>query len=408
MLNNKISRMATFAAVTSVTTLLISGAVFAGNGDISVATSGVSAAIEAFVNNSSDTDNAHINTAGISVALSDYYANEANAEVTVASKEDIESILMLQPEAETKKNDKTEQKEEQKEDKKEDKQKAESKHVSYAGYKQLGVANVTNYLNVREEPSMSGKILGKLPMNAGCEILDEANGWYKIESGNVSGYVSSEYLLTGKKALKRAKEAISTYATVTCDQLKVRMEPNTNCTVLSRVAKDENLEVIEVLDGWVKININNNIGYVSAEFVNVHNSLPEGLTIKELSYGGAVSDKVIELIEYAKQFLGNPYVYGGTSLTNGTDCSGFTMRIFGQFGYSLNRSSGAQSYNGTPVSLSEIKPGDLLFYSYGGSIGHVAIYIGNGQIIHAGTERTGICIGNAYYQTPCCARRIIY
>jgi len=245
-------------------------------------------------------------------------------------------------------------------------------------------------------------------MNAGCEILDEVNGWYKIESGNVSGYVSSEYLLTGQKALKRAKKAISTYATVTCDQLKVRQEPNTNCAVLSRVAKDEKLEVVEVLDGWVKININNNIGYVSAEFVNVHDSLPQGLTIKELSYGGDVSNKVVELIEYAKQFLGNPYVYGGTSLTNGTDCSGFTMRIFEHFGYSLNRSSGSQSYNGTPVSLSEIKPGDLLFYSYGSSIGHVAIYIGNGQIIHAGTERTGICIGNAYYQTPCCARRIIY
>lgn len=402
MLNIKKRRIVAFSVVTSVTTLLISGAVLASNGDISVATSGVSAAIESFVNNSKTTDNAHINTAGISAALSDYYANEQNTDVTVASKEDIESILMLKPEAETKKED-TKKNETKKED-----NKKKDKNVSFAGYKKLGVANVTNYLNVREEPSITGKILGKLPMNAGCEILEEVNGWYKIESGNVSGYVASEYMLTGQKALKRAKKAISTYATVTCDQLKVRQEPNTNCSVLSRVAKGENLEVVEVLDGWVKININNNIGYVSAEFVKVHDSLPQGLTIKELSYGGDVSDKVIELIEYAKQFLGNPYVYGGTSLTNGTDCSGFTMRIFGHFGYSLNRSSGAQSYNGTPVSLSEIKPGDLLFYSYGSSIGHVAIYIGNGQIIHASTERTGICIGNAYYQTPCCARRIIY
>ena len=404
MQNLKKSRVIAFSVVTSVTTLMISGAVFAGNGDISVATSGVSAAIETFINNSEDADNAHISTAGISVALSDYYANEKNTEVTVASKEDIESILMLKPEVE----EETKKEETKKEETKKEETKKDNKHVSFAGYKKLGVANVTNYLNVREEPSMSGKILGKLPMNAGCEILEEVDGWYKIESGNVSGYVSSEYLLTGQKALKRAKKAIATYATVTCDQLKVRQEPNTNCAVLSRVAQDENLEVVEVLDGWVKININNNIGYVSAEFVKVHDSLPQGLTIKELSYGGDVSNKVIELIEYAKQFLGNPYVYGGTSLTNGTDCSGFTMRIFGQFGYSLNRSSAAQSYNGTPVSLSEIKPGDLLFYSYGSSIGHVAIYIGNGQIIHASTERTGICIGNAYYQTPCCARRIIY
>ena len=113
------------------------------------------------------------------------------------------------------------------------------------------------------------------------------------------------------------------------------------------------------------------------------------------------------MIEYAKQFLGNPYVYGGTSLTNGTDCSGFTMRIFEHFGYGLSRTSREQANNGTRVSLSEIQPGDLLFYSHGGSIGHVAIYIGNGQIIHASTERTGIIIGNAFYTTPVCATRII-
>ena len=274
-------------------------------------------------------------------------------------------------------------------------------------YTVLGVANVTNYLNVRETPDLEGKILGKLPMNAGCEILETLDGWYKVKSGNVEGYVSAEYLLTGEEANARALEAIATVAKVNADMLMVREQPNTDCTIITRVAEGEELEVVEQLDGWVKINIDSETGYVCADYVSVYQSLPKGVTLKELSYGDGVSSTAIDLIEYAKQFLGNPYVYGGTSLTNGTDCSGFTMRIFEHFGYSLSRTSREQAYNGTRVSLSEIQPGDLLFYSHGSSIGHVAIYIGNGQIIHASTERTGIIIGNAYYTTPVCATRII-
>ena len=113
------------------------------------------------------------------------------------------------------------------------------------------------------------------------------------------------------------------------------------------------------------------------------------------------------VVAYAKQFLGNPYVYGGSSLTNGTDCSGFTMSVYAHFGYSLNRSSYTQVYNGKSVSLSALLPGDLLFYKYNSStISHVAMYIGGGQIIHASTEETGIIISGM--GSPCAARRIIY
>lgn len=274
-------------------------------------------------------------------------------------------------------------------------------------YTVLGVANVTNYLNVREEPNLDGKILGKLPMNAGCEIIEETNGWYKVKSGELEGYVSGEFLLTGEAANQRAREALSTVAFVKADKLMVREQPNTQCAILTKVAENEELEVAEVLDGWVKVNIDSVTGYVSADYVQVYDALPKGITLEQLSYGDGVSMTAVDLIEYAKQFLGNPYVWGGTSLTNGTDCSGFTMRIFEYFGYSLSRTSGAQSGNGTRVSLSEIRPGDLLFYYHGSSIGHVAIYIGNGQIIHASTERTGIIISNAFYTTPACATRII-
>lgn len=407
-------RITAFGLTTVMAASIIGTAVFAGNGDISISSFGISSAIESYVDNATGTDNAHINTAGVSAALSNYYI-EYSTDMVLASKENIETILKLKPattetateESTAKTTEKSTETETKSTETKKNTTKKSSSKVSYAGYKNLGVANVTNYLNVREEPGMDGKIIGKLPMNAGCEIISKKNGWYKIESGEISGYVSAEYLLTGTKALNRAKKAISKVATVTCDQLMVREEPNTNCTILSRVAQGENLEVVKVLDGWVKIKLSGCTGYVCADYVKVHNTLPTGVTIAQLSYGGTVSNTAVDLIEYAKQFLGNPYVYGGTSLTNGTDCSGFTMRIFGQFGYSLNRSSGAQTANGTPVDLSQIQPGDLLFYSYGGSIGHVAIYIGGGQIIHASTERTGITIGNAFYQTPTCARRVI-
>lgn len=275
------------------------------------------------------------------------------------------------------------------------------------GYTVLGVANVENYLNVRETPDIEGTLLGKLPMNAGCEILETLDGWYKISSGNVEGYVSAEYLLTGAEANARALESLALVARVNADMLMVREQPNTDCTILTRVAEGEEIEAIEQIDGWVKVNIDNVIGYVCADYVDVYETLPKGVTLKELSYGDGVNSTAVDLIEYAKQFLGNPYVYGGTSLTNGTDCSGFTMRIYEHFGYSLSRTSREQAYNGTRVSISEIQPGDLLFYSHGGTIGHVAIYIGNGQIIHASTERTGIIIGNAFYTTPTCATRII-
>ena len=342
---------------------------------------------------------------GIASVLGDYYISEQNKKPSVRA---IDTVLKMLPKEE----DNKEQVSENITENENNEASGESNEGSQVtsvidGYTVLGVANVTNYLNVRETPDLDGDLLGKLPMNAGCEILETLDGWYKISSGNVEGYVSAEFLLTGEEANSRASEALSTVAKVNADMLMVREEPNTDCTILTRVAEGEELEVVELLDGWVKINIDDKTGYVCADYVDVYKTLPKGVTLKELSYGNGVSNTTVDLIEYAKQFLGNPYVYGGTSLTNGTDCSGFTMRIFQKFGYSLSRTSREQAYDGRRVSLSDIQPGDLLFYSRGGTIGHVAIYIGNGQIIHASTEKTGIIISNAYYTTPTCAARII-
>ena len=127
----------------------------------------------------------------------------------------------------------------------------------------------------------------------------------------------------------------------------------------------------------------------------------------ELKYGQGVSDVRVDLVNYAKQFLGNPYVWGGTSLTKGADCSGFVLSIYKKYGISLPHHSGSQAKIGTKISLSEARPGDLVFYAKNGTVNHVAIYIGNGQVIHASNERTGIRISNATYRTPYCVRRLL-
>ena len=116
------------------------------------------------------------------------------------------------------------------------------------------------------------------------------------------------------------------------------------------------------------------------------------------------SDVGQQIADYAVQFVGNPYVWGGTSLTNGADCSGFVQSVFANFGIYLSRVAADQAGNGTYVDLGSLLPGDLLFYG-SGSINHVAIYIGGGQIVHAANSSSGICISSAYYSTPVCAVR---
>lgn len=275
------------------------------------------------------------------------------------------------------------------------------------GYTNLGIADVDNNLNIRKEPDASAKLVGKLPKNAACEILDEADGWAHIISGEVEGYVSSEYLLTGMDAVNVARELVQNKAKVTCDLLKVREEPNTDSEVIMTVAEGERLDVIEELDGWVKVDVDGQEVYVSAEYVEISEDLDTALTITEVLYGEGVSDIRVELCEFAKQYVGNPYVWGGTSLTKGADCSGFVLAVFAEYGISLPHYSVAQSKEGTAIGIDEVLPGDLIFYSNGSTINHVAIYIGNGQVIHASSPKTGIKISNYNYRTPVKARRIL-
>ena len=270
------------------------------------------------------------------------------------------------------------------------------------GYTNIGVANVeSGNLNVRQEPSTDSKMVGKMPKNSVCEVLETIDGWAHITSGEVEGYVNLDYLLIGPDAKLKANELVHTVVVVNTDGLNVRDEANTESAVLTQVPQGEELEYIETLEEWIKVGIDDEEAYVAAEYVTVTEKLDTAITMTELLYGAGVSDVRVELVEYAKQFLGNRYVWGGTSLTKGADCSGFVLSVFKKFGVSLPHHSGSQANSGTKISAGDLQPGDLVFYGNSrGTINHVAIYIGGGQVIHASSVKTGIKISNYQYRTP--------
>lgn len=312
------------------------------------------------------------------------------------------------------------------------------------GFKSLVIAQVNDYVNVRSIPSEEGEILGKLYDKSVGEFIEEDNGWYKITSGSVTGYVKAEYCVTGEDAVALAKKVGNRIATVTTTTLKVREEPSLDATVLGLVPIQDQLLVTEELDNWVKVNIEEGDGYVSLDYVTLSTEFVKAESREEeearlakeeaerkaaleaarkaeeknrkaahsesssttseapVVYATGGSALGQSVASYACQFVGNPYVYGGTSLTNGADCSGFVMSVYANFGVSLPHSSSGDRSVGTAVDgLANAQPGDIICYS-----GHVAIYIGNGQIVHASTAKTGIKISDVNYRTPLGVRRI--
>lgn len=285
---------------------------------------------------------------------------------------------------------------------------AKKEEETFCGYKNLGIAGVSDTLNVRKKSTTDSEIVGKMTKHAACEIIKTSGDWTKIKSGSVKGWVKSEYLLTGEEALVIAKKEVVTVAKVTTDTLRVRKKASTDSAILSLVGEGEEFTVLGEKDGWVKVEVDDEKGYISTDFVKLSEKLTTAQSMKELQAGdGTASESAIGLVSYALQFVGNRYVWGGESLTNGVDCSGFTMKIYQRYGIYLPHSSREQPSYGRRVSASEAKPGDLFFYGSGSSINHVAIYIGNGQIVHASNHRDGIKISNAFYRTPITVARYL-
>ncbi len=328
-------------------------------------------------------------------------------------------------------------------------------------FSKLVIAKVNDYVNIRSIPSEEGEILGKLYDKSVGDFIEEEDGWYKIKSGTVTGYVKGEYCVTGEEAIALAKEVGTRVATVTTTTLKVRESEGMDAPVLGLVPIDEELSVVEELDGWVKVDIEEGYGYVSSEYVSLRTDFVKAESREEeearlakeeeakkaakeaakkaeekvakdradkekaekekSKNNGQESQQQAEaapapapaptsggsdlgnaVVDYAMQFVGNPYVYGGTSLTNGADCSGFVMSVYKNFGVSLPHSSSADRSQGYDVGgLANAQPGDLVCYS-----GHVGIYAGNGQIVHASTSKTGIIVSNANYRNVLAVRRI--
>ena len=272
-------------------------------------------------------------------------------------------------------------------------------------YEHLGIVVVDNYLNVREKPSLDGRIIGKMLNYSACNILETLNGWYYIESGEVTGYISAEYVVTGDEAVKLAMEDAKLRAAVNTEALNVRKGPSVESEILTQITTNERYEVLEVLDGWVKISLSSyEVAYVAAEYVEVGYSLVEAIKFEPVSEATLFRQNVVN---YALQFLGNPYVWGGTSLTRGADCSGFVQSVLANYGIWVPRVSRQQAGAGVAVNSQTLKPGDLVFYGTGGVVNHVAMYIGNGQIVHAISESRGIGITSMWFSTPMGYRNVI-
>ena len=502
--------------------------------------------------------------AGISVALNNYYAGNTQPEKKLASSYDqLEATAknnssVTKAAAETKaaasatSNTKAETKAQTSSGAKAETKAAAPKETKAAvsqtkaasSYDNIAVSKVSGSVNIRTEANTTSSVTGKIYNDCAATILDTVEGeggkWYKIQSGSVTGYIKSEYFVTGQKAETKAKEVGKTYGTVVdTTSLRLRESPDLTSKTLTLLSEGAQYSVVGQEGDFLKVSVDTDLeGYVfkdymktSVEFnkaVSVEEekakeedeakrkeeadkaikeleaakkaeskaaqtkaetaaskketaaakaettAVPKAETQKETAKETEAAIKVIAanpekaedvtvaaptvkqetkaetkietkaetkaetiveaktetkpedpgikketssskstesssvetasrtaLIAYAQQFLGNPYVYGGTSLTKGADCSGFVMSVFSHFGISTGRSSRDQAARGKTIPVSEVKPGDLLFYASGSYINHVGIYVGNGKIIHSSTPATGICYAPSNYRTPC-------
>lgn len=310
-------------------------------------------------------------------------------------------------------------------------------------YANLAIAQVTDYVNVRSLPSTDGEIVGKIYNGSVAQVLATAgdnDDWFQIISGDVEGFIKAEYFLYGEEAEAVIDQYVTYYATVLADRLNVREEQSADSRRIGYIDNGENVKVVEDCGDWLKVQYTDSKqGYVSAEYVSVHEEFVYAKSIeeerREEAERQALAARAQEaeqstpevignitfptnqytsneelrtaIVDYAMQYLGNKYVHGGRSLASGTDCSGFTCYIYKDFGYSLSRTPGGQySTNGRSVSYDEIQPGDIICYGKS-KCTHVGLYIGDGQIIHSANSRKGVIISAADYDNILAIKNVI-
>ena len=243
-------------------------------------------------------------------------------------------------------------------------------------------------LRMRAESNTGSTILKSLDHGTQVEVLTAVeNGWYQIAHEGTTGYVSGDYLtVDAAEAAALPVEELPTYVQITTSALNVRSGPGTEYEKVGQLGMGTVAEAVATLDGWYQLES----GYISAEYA-------QEIDPSQMGQGQAIAD-------FALQFVGYPYVYGGSS-PSGFDCSGFTSYVYKQFGYSINRTASTQLDNGYAVSMSELQPGDLVMFKKGSTskrATHVGLYIGNNQFVHASTSSVGVIIismSEAYYTT---------
>ncbi len=306
----------------------------------------------------------------------------------------------------------------------------------YNEYSDFAIANVVNYVNVRTEPNTNSEIVGKMYDNSVAQILSvvgTGEEWFRVISGNVEGYIKAEYFIYGDDVVDVIDNYVTRYVMVKADRLNVRERADVTASRIGYMDNAEKAKLLEYGEEWSKIlYAGEREGYVASEYITVEEEFVYAKSIEEEqreleeqrllaqraqeSESEAPENTVIEItpppvdyanvselrkaiVNYAMQYLGNRYVSGGRSLETGTDCSGFTCYSYAAFGYSLSRTpQGQWSSNGRRITMDQIQPGDIVCYSSsGGRCSHVALYIGNGQIIHEANSRRGVVIDNVYY-----------
>lgn len=296
------------------------------------------------------------------------------------------------------------------------------------------IVTASGSVNIRQSGDVNSQKVGLIDAKGIMTVVEKGDEWSHITSGNVDGYIKNEFIAFGNDAASYAASALPRVAVVNTAALKLRKEASTESEQITLLAQGESYAIIETGDAWTKIQLDTVSGYVKNEYIMISYNMPtakpvqaepapeapatetpapetpatEAPTTEAPIADVPASPMGQQVADFACQFVGNPYVWGGTSLTNGADCSGFVQSVYKNFGYSLPRTCTPQSQAGTPVSLAALEPGDLVFYDHGtGSCEHVAIYIGNGQVVHASSRRTGIKISNVNYSTPFKACRIL-
>ena len=324
----------------------------------------------------------------------------------------------------------------------EEKTEEKTASASYIDFSNKAIVTASGQVNIRKDADVSSDKIGIISNGGLVTVVEQGSEWSHIKSGNCDGYIKNEFLIFGNDAKTYAENNLQKVAVVNATTLRLRQSDSEDSECLTLLTGGEEYGIVSQGDAWTKVEVDDSLtGFVKNEYISISYRTGKAVAVNSeenktteataqnqntqapteaqtteaateaateaLPPAPAANPSAQSVCDFALQFVGNPYVYGGTSLTDGTDCSGFTMSVYANFGVYLPHSSRAQANCGTEVSLSEVAPGDIIFYKNGGTtIGHAALYIGGGQVVHACNEKVGIIVSNMYYSTPCKAIRV--